>query len=198
VVWKGEYDDDNPFITSPHSVVDMFKHILENVREKTTFTPSHPPQSPVPHLLSSNATPTEDELKAVLKAIQDAELQTEEMQAEIIQPDAGQAKRLALLQEFIRVHRSLLVRIRNLPPELLQEIFLVYSETSTGYYHWIPRPDMSIMEADGHLLACIVGQTSCIPARNFPFTRQRLLRSSTPGLSSLPLSLPLLVVCTAT
>jgi hypothetical protein len=64
----------------------------------------------------------------------------EEMQAEIVQPDAGQAKRLALLQEFICVHRSLLVRIRNLPPELLQEIFLVYSETSTGYHRWIRPP----------------------------------------------------------
>ena len=112
----------------------VLKRVFENVRRRPS--PSRPPRSPVPHLLSSNATPTDEERKLILQAIEDVETQMDYP----LESDAVQAKRLASLQEFIRVHRSLLVRIRNLPPELLQEIFLLYSETSTGYHRWVRPP----------------------------------------------------------
>lgn len=117
----------------------VLKRVFENVRQKTAFTPVHPPRSPVPLLLSSNATPTEEERKAILATVEEAETQVARLSLTQV-PDASQVKRLAALQEFIRVHRSLLVRIRNLPPELLQEIFMLYSETSTGYHRWIQPP----------------------------------------------------------
>jgi hypothetical protein len=117
----------------------VLKRVFESVRHKTTFTPSHPPRSPVPHLLSSNSTPSDEERKLILEAIEDAETQIAHLSSEE-HPDAAQTKRLALFQEFVRIHRSLLVRIRNLPPELLQEIFFLYSETSTGYHRWVRPP----------------------------------------------------------
>jgi len=115
--------------------MSVLKRVFENVRQKTSFTPSHPPRSPVPHLLSSNATPTDDERKLILGAIEDAETQLGHLPTQ--QPDA---KRQVYLREFITIHRLLLVRIRSLPPELLQEIFLLYSETSTGYHRWVRPP----------------------------------------------------------
>lgn len=114
---------------------------LENVR-RNLLTPlllSSPLQSPVPHLLSSNAIPNEEERKAIRDAIAQAQIRITQITED---GGAGRFERLMLskLEDFVSAHRVLLSSIRFLPPELLQEVFLLYSETSTGYNRWIRPP----------------------------------------------------------
>lgn len=120
------------------------RRVLEKVRGRLStspFIPITPPRSPVPHLLSSNGTPTDAEQKLIREAIADAE----EKLAQLDQfEDSGVSKKSAKLraacQDFIRAHKALLTPVRDLPPEILQEIFLLYSQTSTGFHRWIRLP----------------------------------------------------------
>lgn len=112
--------------------------VFHTVRRKlsTAFVSSKIPPSPVPHLLSSNATPTEDERKLIRDAIAGAEAQM----FQLMQDRLVNKKKLELFDEFLEAHRALLIPIRNLPTELLQDIFLFYAETPTGYHRWIRPP----------------------------------------------------------
>ena len=99
----------------------------------------NPPRSPVPHLLSSNAIPNEEERKLIREAIVEAEARISQIIGDG-EARGFEQRTLSTLKDFVCTHRALLSSIRYLPPELLQEVFLLYSETSTGYHRWIKPP----------------------------------------------------------
>ena len=165
--------------------------VFHTVRRKlsTAFVSTKLPPSPVPHLLSSNATPTEDERKLIRDAIADAEDQI--LQLELLDHTEGvNGKKLELFEEFVHAHRALLIPIRNLPPELLQEIFLFYSETSTGYHRWIRPPFVlgQVCRAWRHAAVALPGLWNKLPAfklanprtknRSYTLFLEELLRRS--------------------
>jgi hypothetical protein len=95
-------------------------------------------RSPVPHLLSSNHIPDEEERKLIREAIVEAEARISQI-VENGEARGFEQRTLSTLEDFVCTHRALLSSIRYLPPELLQEVFLLYPETSR-YHRWNKPP----------------------------------------------------------
>ncbi|KDR80245.1 hypothetical protein GALMADRAFT_136765 [Galerina marginata CBS 339.88] len=113
--------------------------------------------SPVPHLLSSNAPPSETEKSLIQHAIDTVSAQNDEILA--ISKTLGTSKlepttsrRLEAGLEFVHAHKGVLSPLRLLPLEILAEIISLYSESfllqshphivthaTTGVtYPWVP------------------------------------------------------------
>ena len=83
------------------------------------------PKSPLLHLLKSNVAPSDAEIITIRALITEAEVRIEELRHNDF--PASQATESRLL-EFILVHKALLSPVRYLPSEVVQEIFLHYSD----------------------------------------------------------------------
>ncbi|KAJ3516159.1 hypothetical protein NLJ89_g1295 [Agrocybe chaxingu] len=110
------------------------------------------PSSPVPHLLNENKVPTEEERKILRDAIADTEVRIIRLvELEVAQGPPGDSDKFNLTRSriirrrraceaFVKTHKSLLVPVRDLPTELLQEIFLHYAYSPTKYHRWVTLP----------------------------------------------------------
>ena len=85
-------------------------------------------ESPLRHLLKSNATPSDSEAISIRALITDAEACIEELHCRF--PACNRASRFteSQLLTIIEAHRALLSPVRYLPSEILQEIFLCYAD----------------------------------------------------------------------
>ena len=91
-------------------------------------------ESPLRHLLKSNATPSDSEVIAIRALITDAEACIEEFHHRF--PACNRASRFteSQLLTIIEAHRTLLSPVRYLPSEILQEIFLCYANNLRSDY----------------------------------------------------------------
>src|SRR4051812_34318091 len=105
------------------------KNVLENVRSQLSaaFIPVTPP-SPVPRLLAGNGTPTEAERILIREAITVAEDMLKQNIADgpASADSMRRTKSREAWKEFVRSHKALLLPVRDLPPEILQQIFLLF------------------------------------------------------------------------
>ena len=85
------------------------------------------PKSPLPHLLTSNVTPSDSEIVTIRALISEVEVRIEDSELHHNNFPGSQATESRLLK-FIQVHKALLSPVRYLPSEVLQEIFLHYSD----------------------------------------------------------------------
>ena len=85
-------------------------------------------RSPLRHLLKSNATPSDSEAIAIRALITEVEASIEELRRRFPTRDRASQVIESQLLEFIEAHKALLSPVRYLPSEILQEIFLHYSD----------------------------------------------------------------------
>lgn len=90
-------------------------------------------KSPVPHLLSSNDPPQEEDVVVARTAIEEVEREEERMRSKLLIRSLGRdigywstvtKHKIQQTSEFIHRHRGVISPLRTLPPEILQEIFL--------------------------------------------------------------------------
>ena len=83
------------------------------------------PKSPLPHLLKSNAAPSDSEIVTIRALISEVEVRIEELHHNNSHGSRATESRLL---KFIQVHKAILSPVRYLPSEVLQEIFHHYSD----------------------------------------------------------------------
>jgi hypothetical protein len=95
-------------------------------------------ESPVPHLLTSNDPPREEEVALARNVIGRVEKEEERMRAKLfarsLAKDVGYwstvtRHKIEQTTQFIQQHRGVVSPLRVLPPEILQEVFLFFGET---------------------------------------------------------------------
>ena len=101
-------------------VISLFSHETPKPHPRLEFIP------PIPHLLTSNASPSDAERTLIQDAIEEVSATYEQIfatrQPEVLVPDS--------VVEFIRLHRSVLSTFRRLPNEIIGDIICQYSESS--------------------------------------------------------------------
>ncbi len=93
-------------------------------------TPQFSKASPVPHLLTCNTPPNDEEISLIRTAVLDTKHKLSALDQEI--PDGHSDSRIyrrkvklqADYTEFIWTHESMLSRLRGLPVDILEEIFM--------------------------------------------------------------------------
>ena len=87
-------------------------------------------RSSLRHLLKSNAAPSDLEVITIRALITDAEVSIEKLHRRFPERNLASKVTESQLLKIIEVHRALLSPVRYLPSEILQEIFLHYTDNS--------------------------------------------------------------------